>query len=167
VRPPTHFQSCLVRSATDHLTASTGTDIHHSRAHNYGNRTKTRDKQIISVYRRWALCKAFLGIAIQASLRITRGAGGLALSPSLRLRAIVPSNSAAFELIKHMPLVSPEHFDNVKIRTPTNEFQLRLFRLFQEGKASPSDVLANGNTFLHVSSTRFFYFFITLFVFIT
>ena len=95
-----------------------------------------------------ACCSKFLARAVEASLSLTRGAGGTALSPNLQLRCLVPYDSPAFALMGEQ---YPESmtFDDIKIVASQRVQRLR--NMFQDGKASPYDVDIGGNTLLHVS----------------
>ena len=109
-----------------------------------------------------ACCSKFLAKAVEASLSLTRGAGGTALSPNLQLRRLVPYDSPAFALLQelsparmtfdeHQGKLSPERmtFDDIKFLASQQVQTLR--QMFQDGKASPYDVTINGYTLLHVS----------------
>lgn len=104
-------------------------------------------------------CEALLARAIEASISITTGAGGLSVSIALRCAHVVPDNNPAFRLVdrglwkeshyprygRQRPLKSIIQFEallDVNIR--------KIERLFRAGKASPYDVSLDGNTLLHV-----------------
>ncbi|KAG4421719.1 hypothetical protein IFR04_005095 [Cadophora malorum] len=87
--------------------------------------------------------------SIAATFSATRGPGGLAISPQLTLRAVVPDDSPAFSLLKFVPCrddegQSPDIMDHAKWVL----YQLNL--LFEDGKASPMDVTQDGRTLLHM-----------------
>ena len=108
---------------------------------------------------------ALLAGAVEASITITRGAGGLSISPALRCAHVVPRDSLLFELVNPRGVYS--------YRLPTSpsgrsrsmknsdlesslEISIRgLVGLFRDGKASPYDVDIEGNTLLHVGLTLF------------
>ena len=108
---------------------------------------------------------ALLAGAIEASITITRGAGGLSISPTLRYAHVVPRDSVLFEL------VSPRGVYSYRLPTSASgrsrsmknsdlesslEISIRgLVGLFRDGKASPYDVDIEGNTLLHVGLTLF------------
>ena len=102
-------------------------------------------------------CGAFLSGAIEASISITRGAGGFSISPDLRCARAVPANNPAFKLLEHLRHVlftSPAmNIGEVKLSLETGIQDLA--RLFRDGKASPYDVDLSGNTLLHVCLTLF------------
>ena len=97
-------------------------------------------------------CGAFLSGAIEASISITRGAGGFSFNPGLQCARVVPANNPAFELVHRLR----EFWLKIPaIDTSEVEFALEtsiqeLARLFRDGKASPYDVDLQGNTLLHV-----------------
>ena len=93
-------------------------------------------------------CGALLAGAIEASISITRGAGGSAISSGLRCTRVVSNHSAAFRLVRFLPthlIKKKSDLDallGLKIQ--------RLEHLFRSGKASPWDIDRYGNTLLHV-----------------
>ena len=105
-------------------------------------------------------CGALLSGAIEASISITRGAGGLSISPGLRCAHVVPQDNPAFELIYRLGIVFRKFsgrrpFTIVKLKLSLETGIQDLARLFRDGKASPYDVDRSGNTLLHVSLTIF------------
>lgn len=109
-------------------------------------------KTVLSLGKRWTICNWLLKVSVNASLEITRGAGGFAISPILQFRTIVSERSPAFSLLldargKHWPQ---------ECHINTQDISRQLFKLFQDGKASPLDTLPDGDTLLHVS--EFFYY---------
>ena len=104
-------------------------------------------------------CGAFLSGAIEATISITRGAGGFSVSPGLRCAHVVPTNNPAFELVGRLKDI---YWSFRRRRTDTDEVELSLktaiqdlARLFHDGKASPYDVDLQGNTLLHVGLMLF------------
>ena len=102
-------------------------------------------------------CGAFLSGAIEASISITRGAGGFSISPGLRCARVVPANNPAFELVHRLqdsldPIFTT-NIGEIKLSLETGIHDLA--RLFRDGKASPYDVDLQGNTLLHVRLTMF------------
>jgi hypothetical protein len=98
---------------------------------------------------KYIYCSKVLGHSIAVELSLTRGAGGFAISPWLQLRAVVAKDSPAFALLSY----------ESELRKAKNDISGRvkcilkqLHQLFQEGKASPTDVLPDGSTLLHVST---------------
>jgi hypothetical protein len=82
-----------------------------------------------------------LSRTIQATLSITRGAGGLSIGANLRYRAIV-GHSRAFELLDLVysnrlcePVSDPQSFQRYQ-KTVLQQLQ----KLFRDGKASPTDI---------------------------
>ena len=106
------------------------------------------DETSWSMRLRLAYCSKLLARAVEASLSLTRGAGGIALSPTLQLRCLVPFDSPAFTLVRD-PFPRGMTFDDKEI--VANQRLQILRQMFQDGKASPYDVDVNGNTLLHVS----------------
>ena len=95
-----------------------------------------------------AYCSKSLARAVEASLSLTRGAGGIALSPNLQLRCLVPDDCPAFVLIRER---FPDDMSFDDIKTVASQRVQILRQMFQDGKASPYDVDIHGNTLLHVS----------------
>ena len=98
-----------------------------------------------------AFCSKFLTRAVEASLSLTRGAGGTALSPKLQSRCLVSDDSPAFVLASeafHIP--RNVSFEYMKMVVSQRVQILR--QMFQDGKASPYDVDIHGNTLLQVSN---------------
>ena len=103
---------------------------------------------------------AFLSGAIEASITIARGAGGMSISPVLRCAHIVPRESLLFELVSHpgvysyrLPASAYGRSSTMNISDLESTLDTRvhgLARLFRDGKASPYDVDIEGNTLLHV-----------------
>ncbi|KAL4798418.1 hypothetical protein BDV19DRAFT_386306 [Aspergillus venezuelensis] len=66
---------------------------------------------------------------------LTRGAGAMSISPTLRFYSVVPDDAPAFELLR-----------------TTDDFQsvyAAFLELFRAGKAAPTDRLVDGTTLLH------------------
>lgn len=93
-------------------------------------------------------CGRILAQVVEASIHLTRGAGGFSISPNLSFRCVVPSDSVAFKLVKEMMGQFHCHGEQQQILDDGIE---ALTRLFQGGKASPRDVDVNGNSLLHVN----------------
>lgn len=97
-------------------------------------------------------CGAFLAGALEASISITRGAGGLSISPNLRCARLVSRDSPAFKLVDHLYpefyVMSPKYMGELEALLDTSIHGLAL--LFRDGKASPYDVDLEGRTLLHV-----------------
>lgn len=104
-------------------------------------------------------CGAFLSGAIEASISITRGAGGYSISPGLRCAHVVPANNPAFKLLYRLHEVYRSYalyetnIDQVRVSLETGIQDLA--RLFHDGRASPYDVDLEGKTLLHVRPTTF------------
>ena len=97
---------------------------------------------------RLAHCSKLLARALDATVSFTRGAGPIALSPTLKLRCLVPYDSPAFTLVRDTYLDNMT-FDDMKIVADQRVQILR--QMFQDGKASRYDVDIDGHTLLHVS----------------
>ncbi|KAL3458404.1 hypothetical protein BJX64DRAFT_266727 [Aspergillus heterothallicus] len=109
-------------------------------------RSQSREREILLLSVRRAVCNKLLRFSVAVSLSVTKGAGGLSISPTLQFRAVVPDNSPAFKLLSN---ASPKFWlpqDMRLIRKTHHD----LFQLFEKGLASPSDTLQNGDTLLHV-----------------
>ena len=104
-------------------------------------------RRIIVLFRRWTFCSWVLSFSIQASLTITKGAGGFSISPHLEFRAIVPVNSPVFRLLLDTQADLMSHTAGDVIENT----QKKLLGLLQEGQGSYSDTLSDGDTILHVS----------------
>jgi hypothetical protein len=109
-----------------------------------------RAERIDTLGAKYTYCSKTLGNSIAVAISITRGAGGFAISPWLQFRAVVSKDSPAFALLSH----------ESAFRTPGKDVEKcadvilnQMYRLFEEGKALPTDVLSNGETLLHVSAT--------------
>jgi hypothetical protein len=96
--------------------------------------------------KRWTIYNRFLGYTIQISLDITKGAGGLAISPHLEFRATVPTDSPIFSLLSN----TEGALKSETVGRTLEDTQQKLFKLLREGKGSWSDTLPNGNTILYV-----------------
>lgn len=107
---------------------------------------------------RIASCGALLAGAIEASISITRGAGGLSISPVLRCAHVVASDNPAFRLISKTLRLNlfKKWGPRSRIELTVLDIGIReIERLFREGKASPYDVDLKGNTLLHVRVKSF------------
>lgn len=106
-------------------------------------------------------CGTLLARAIEASISITRGAGGLSISPVLRCAHVVPRDNPAFRLVNLQPWDSYRHaiYQRLQMKSKIELEELldiniqKLERLFRAGEASPYDVDLAGNTLLHVRVT--------------
>ena len=98
----------------------------------------------------WAM--TFLRGAIDASISITRGAGGFSISPNLQYRRMVPNGSPSFVLVSfrrnELREVNTKHALDSLLSVRLMEIQ----RLFASRQASPYDVNVRGDTILHVSA---------------
>ena len=112
-------------------------------------------------------CGAFLAGAIEASISIVRGAGGLSISPALQCARVVPRYSPAFELVDGLGMYLRKcMYPGTGARESKVSLCGRLealldirihelAHLFRDGKASPYDVDLQGNTLLHVRVSSF------------
>lgn len=95
-----------------------------------------------------------LANTIRATISFTNGAGGISISPCLRLRALVSNPSPAFQLLDRKALEARfrdtqsqqtnelcQHFENVL---------QELYELFHAKVASPTDISEDGNTLITV-----------------
>jgi hypothetical protein len=105
--------------------------------HNPGCPYTTFSPTVTDMNLRFSFCGFGLRRKIEISIAISHMASGaFSVNPTLTCFRIVPWQSPAFELIRNNRC--PE-------RVPGE-----LFKLFQDGKASPYDRLENGATLLHV-----------------
>jgi hypothetical protein len=79
------------------------------------------------------------------ALGITTGAGGFAISPYLKFRAVV-EHSPMFDVIKNAQ--KRVFRDNIEVIF--SDVRKELLHIFQEGTASPTETDVHGNTVLHV-----------------
>ncbi|PVH79597.1 hypothetical protein DL98DRAFT_655347 [Cadophora sp. DSE1049] len=101
---------------------------------------------------KYTYCTKILGYSLAATFSATRGPGGLALSPQLTLRAVVPRNSPAFNLIdsiERCPTADVKKFSNPLDHANWVLRQLNI--LFNDGQASPIDVTEDGVSLLHLA----------------
>lgn len=95
----------------------------------------------------------FLAHTIRGMVTFTTGEGGYSISPQLNFRALVPDDSPAFKLLAKENLINimngslPESL----IEYFENTLQL-LYQLFENKKASPTDINASGETLLSVNA---------------
>ena len=102
-------------------------------------------------------CGTLLARAIEASISITTGAGGLSISTALRCAHVVPNNNPAFRLVDRGLWKKHPRGGRQLLSKSITEFEAlldvnirKIERLFRAGKASPYDVSLYGNTLLHV-----------------
>ncbi|KAL3446875.1 hypothetical protein BJX65DRAFT_106287 [Aspergillus insuetus] len=93
----------------------------------------------------------WLGISVEALIVIEKTARGFSISPMLRFTATVPQRTGAFALLRRPPKRATweevSHFYDDMIR--------KLQMLFDEGKASPTDIDAvSGSTLMHIVASR-------------
>ena len=97
-------------------------------------------------------CGRLLAGAVEASISMTIGAGGLSISHHLRCAHVISRDSPAFQLVdltnqvKNLSITSSK----VDLDALLNRRIQELEFLFRAGKASPYDVDLQGNTLLHV-----------------
>jgi hypothetical protein len=109
-----------------------------------------QDERTTLSLKRWTLYNRFLGYTIRITLHITKGAGGLAISPNLVFRATVPTEAPIFRLLSN----AEDVLESETVGITLENTQRKLFELLREGKGSWSDTLPNGDTILHVSIHR-------------
>jgi hypothetical protein len=109
-------------------------------------------KRIETLGIRYNFCSRLLNASIQTSISVATGAGGLSINPKMRISNIVSYDAPAFRLL------SPHHIETPRKRVPLlyiSEFCKlaleQLYKLFSDGKASPTDANNCGETLLHVS----------------
>lgn len=89
-------------------------------------------------------------------MTVKQDAGYFSIAPSLHVRRVVADDSPAFELLRRVV---------IKVRTspganrPNMAIYLEdarrtLFQMFDNGQASPKDMLRDGRTLLHVSAPQ-------------
>ena len=95
---------------------------------------------------------SYLAKSVEATLQITRGAGGAAISMSMKLCGVVFNESPAFALFPSYkpglgwPDLSTVEASVLLMRGLVSKLEI----LFRESKASPTDVDSYGNTLFHV-----------------
>lgn len=106
----------------------------------------SRKKTVIEI--KYPLRNLWVSRLISFSLALTTGAGKSTIAPNLTFRATVSDDSPAFRLLRYGAVAHwrKSHADSY-YPWVKNEF----LTLFQERKASPSDVTLRGETLLHVS----------------
>ena len=100
-------------------------------------------------------CGLFLSRILFFSISITRGAGGSSISPNLTFRATVSDTSPAFALFDGQELIDARK--RGLVGSCSKWMARKLYYLFREQKASPSDVNSRGETLLHVSDSLLIY----------
>jgi hypothetical protein len=106
--------------------------------HNPGCPYTTFSPTVTDINMRFSLCGFGLRRKIEISIAISHMAhGSFSINPALTCYRTVPKSSPAFELMRN--------YNRCPERIPGE-----LFKLFQDGKASPYDRLEDGTTLLHV-----------------
>jgi hypothetical protein len=83
---------------------------------------------------------------VQLAIKITRGAGGLSISPLLTVRGFVRNDSPVFALFDHYAVPWSE----CNLAEYMDYASARMLQLFADGAGSPYDVNEDGQTILHV-----------------
>lgn len=83
---------------------------------------------------------------VHAALNYNRALGTYSISTSLHFKATVPKNHPTFERMHNLFLVREKRSPEL----PIEETLQSILKMFQEGRASPTDVNSDGNTLLHV-----------------
>ncbi|KAL2836883.1 hypothetical protein BJY01DRAFT_251762 [Aspergillus pseudoustus] len=109
-------------------------------------------QQAIGITGSYIFCNRFLGRSVHFMMTLTRGAGALAITHSIRAHAVVAGDSPAFKLMEESKY-KIEAANRKNVRTVLGDLRASLLRLFCEGKAAPTDRLEDGSTLLH----RFFH----------
>lgn len=86
-----------------------------------------------------------MAFSMLTALTITTGAGGFAISPSLKFRAVV-RQSPIFDVIN----IATQRVRKDDFETIISDLRKELLHIFQEGTASPTDTDVRGDTVLHV-----------------
>lgn len=98
----------------------------------------------------WYLATTLASGAIQASITITRGAGGFAISPYLGYSGLLYHGSPAYQLLfnclRTLQRSRPEDFGKV-----LNQLDMGMRDVFFSGRGSPKDLTEDGDSILHVS----------------
>lgn len=92
--------------------------------------------------------RSVFGRMIKMAIKVTRGAGGLSISPLLTIRGFVPHDSPVFALFDMWTL--EKHRDD--IGSYLDYTCTRMLQHFGDGDGSPYDVSQRGSTLLHVSN---------------
>ena len=92
-------------------------------------------------------------MALSASIRISKQAGILSISPSLTLRGVVNGSSPAFALLKDLGALysesNPYYITIARLEKRTSLLNRSLLRLLKERAVSPYEVDEHGRTLLH------------------
>ena len=98
-----------------------------------------------------------LANTVWATTTFTTGAGGISISPCLRIRALVSKSSPAFQLLDREALLAHFGTDTPLKTIKTNELceyfehaLQQLYELFQAKAASPTDMSEDGDTLITV-----------------
>ena len=94
-----------------------------------------------------------LAKTVRATVSITTGAGGFSINPCLKFHATVPKSSLPFRLLDQEKLQERFLTTLALSKALSNYFDnalRQLYELFQDGRASPTDVNESGRTLLHV-----------------
>ena len=98
---------------------------------------------------RLSFCGPLLQGAMQATMSMTRGSGGLSINPMLAFSNIVPSNTGSF---KRLDMDQFRGWSSAAdLRSILKLKKQELLRLYQQGAASPHDVDEAGDSIIHVS----------------
>lgn len=98
-----------------------------------------------------------LANTVRATISFTNGAGGVSISPCLRLRAMVSNSSPAFQLLDEKTLDA--RFGRTQPSQPNELCEYfesalqQLYELFQAKVASPTDINEDGETLITVSKS--------------
>jgi len=104
--------------------------------------------QVKTIQCRYQLCNRFLKYTSFASLRITTGADGFAISHNLTFFAKV-ATSPAFDLVDEAMRSVGFYKRGPEV---LKDLRVKVLRPFREGKASPTDVDVDGRSLFHVST---------------
>jgi hypothetical protein len=102
--------------------------------------------------------RSVFGKTLKLAMNITRGAGGLSISPLLSVRGFIRDNSPIFALFE-LFFLDPDYqrMYGSNLTKYLDYASTRMLQLFNEGCGSPYDVDMDGNTILHVSACLHFH----------
>lgn len=83
---------------------------------------------------------------VHAALNYNRALGTYSISTTLHFKATVPNDHPAFEKMHHLFFVRETRSPEI----PIEETLQSILKMFQDGRASPTDISSDGNTLLHV-----------------
>ncbi|KAL2859333.1 hypothetical protein BJX68DRAFT_261771 [Aspergillus pseudodeflectus] len=103
-------------------------------------------QRAIGVAGSYTFCNRFLGFSLQLMMSFTRGAGCFAISPVIRMQAVVGRDSPAFRLLADAGKWYP---GDTGLVGQIDAVKTKLFQMFHDKRAAPTDRLEDGTTILH------------------